>query len=165
MADRFFHRLAVAASLIFLVTMAIGCYEVLADKVFGAPTSWSYDVVIILHAFAFMVGGAYALHAGRHITISVLRERMTGRLAAVIDRLNLLLALVYLIPVGWFAFLQARRSIATGETSGHAWDGPMPQFVRAALVVGFALLIMRIVLHLIERRRLFAERAARPEGD
>lgn len=155
MFDRFFERLAIAASMLFLVTMAIGCYEVVADKVFGMPTSWSYDVTIILNAICFMIGGAYGLQQGRHITISVVRERMRGRLALVVDRLNLLIAAAYLIPVGWFSYIQARNSILSGETSGHAWDGPMPQIVRAAIFVGMALLILRVVMHFVERRPLF----------
>jgi TRAP-type mannitol/chloroaromatic compound transport system permease small subunit len=157
MLDRFFERLAVAASMLFLITMAIGCYEVIADKVFGKPTSWSYDLVIILNAICFMVGGAYGLQRGQHITISVVRERMRGRLAYIVDRLNLLIVAAYLIPVTWFSYVQAKNSIVSGETSGHAWDGPMPQIVRAAIFVGLALLILRVIMHFVERRPLFID--------
>ena len=163
MIDRFFGKLAVVTSLLFLVTMGIGCYEIVADKLFGAPTSWSFDVVVILNAICFMIGGACALQSGRHITISLLRERMRGRLEAVVDRLNMVIVLVYLLPVGWFAFKGAEKSIARGETSGHAWNGPMPQLVRAALFLGFALLAIRLVLLVLERRRLFNEEAPMSE--
>jgi TRAP-type mannitol/chloroaromatic compound transport system permease small subunit len=157
MLDRFFERIAVAASMLFLITMAIGCYEVVADKVFGMPTSWSYDLVIILNAICFMVGGAYGLQRGQHITISVVRERMRGRLAIIVDRLNLLIVAAYLIPVTWFSYIQAKNSIVSGESSGHGWDGPMPQFVRAAIFVGLALLILRVIMHFVERRPLFVD--------
>lgn len=164
MLDRFFERLAVAASMLFLVTMALGCYEVIADKVFSAPTSWTYDVVIILNAICFMMGGAYGLQQGRHITISVVREKIKGRLGAFLDRLNLLIVLAYLVPVGWFAVLQAKTSIANGETSGHAWDGPMPQIIRAAIAVGTVLLIVRAIMLFVERKPLFREDEL-PGGD
>lgn len=157
MIDRIFERLAVVTSLLFLVTMCVGCYEIIADKVFGAPTSWSFDIIVILNAVCFMIGGACALQSGRHITISLLRERMRGRLAAIVDRLNMIIVLVYLLPVGWFALKGAQQSISRGETSGHAWNGPMPQFVRSALFIGFALIAVRLILLFVQRRRLFNE--------
>lgn len=163
MIDRFFKRLAIATSLLFLVTMGIGCYEIIANKVFSAPTSWSFDLIIILNAVCFMIGGACALQSGRHITISLLRERMRGRLEAVVDRLNAAIILVYLLPVGWFALRGAGQSIARGETSGHAWNGPMPQFVRVTLFLGFALLAVRLILFLIQRRSVFNESDTPPK--
>lgn len=164
MLDRAFEKLAVAISFTFLITMALGCYEIIADKVFGAPTSWSYDVIIMLNAAGFLIGGAYALQTGRHITITVMRERLRGWLASVVDRLNTVIIAVYLACFSWFAFKQARNSIARGETSGHAWDGPMPQIVRALMVIGAVLLLLRVIIHLARRLPLFVNATAKPTG-
>lgn len=155
MIDRFYERLAVVMSLLILATMVLGLLELVLDKVFGAPTSWAYDAVIMLNAVCFMCGGAYALQQDRHITISILRARMRGLFATVVDRLNLALVGLFCFIFTWFAGIQALGAIAGGETSGHAWDGPMPQIIRATIFIGGVLLTLRVVMHFVQRRPLF----------
>ena len=48
--------------LIFAMT-----YEVLARKLFLAPTIWAYDISRFLYGALFMLGAAYALSKGVHI--------------------------------------------------------------------------------------------------
>lgn len=165
MIDRLFERLALVMGLFILATMVLGLLEIVLDKVAGAPTSWSYDVIIMLNAACFLVGGAYALQHGRHITISVLRERMRGRLATFVDRLNLAIVALFLLAFTWFAGVQAFGSIMRGETSGHAWDGPMPQIIRATIFLGGFLLLIRTIAQFIQRRPLFVNEEARPTED
>jgi TRAP-type mannitol/chloroaromatic compound transport system permease small subunit len=48
--------------LIFAMT-----YEVLARKLFHAPTIWAYDISRFLYGALFMLGAGYALSKGVHI--------------------------------------------------------------------------------------------------
>ena len=48
--------------LIFAMT-----YEVIARKLFLAPTIWAYDISRFLYGALFMLGAAYALSKGVHI--------------------------------------------------------------------------------------------------
>lgn len=165
MIDRFFDRLALGMSFLIIVTMVCGLIEIVLDKVFGAPTIWSYDLIIMLNAVCFLGGGAYALQRGRHITISLLRERMRGKLGVIVDRFNLAIISLFLLAFTWFAGVQALNAIATGETSGHAWDGPMPQIIRATIFFGGVLLLIRVIANFIQRRPLFVDEEPRSTGD
>ena len=49
--------------LIFAMT-----YEVLARKLFLAPTIWAYDISRFLYGALFMLGAGYALSKGVHIS-------------------------------------------------------------------------------------------------
>ena len=42
-------------------------YEVLARKLFNAPTMWAYDMSRFLYGALFMLGAGYALSKGVHI--------------------------------------------------------------------------------------------------
>ena len=42
-------------------------YEVLARKLFNAPTMWAYDMSRFLYGALFMLGAGYALSQGVHI--------------------------------------------------------------------------------------------------
>ena len=42
-------------------------YEVLARKLFTAPTMWAYDMSRFLYGALFMLGAGYALSKGVHI--------------------------------------------------------------------------------------------------
>ena len=47
-------------------------YEVLARKLFNAPTMWAYDMSRFLYGALFMLGAGYALSKGVHIRACLL---------------------------------------------------------------------------------------------
>jgi TRAP-type mannitol/chloroaromatic compound transport system permease small subunit len=55
------------------------------------------------------------------------------------------LAIVYLAAFGWFAFNMAWLSIQDWEVGGSAWAQPTPVVVKAAMVLGAALMIVQMI--------------------
>ena len=49
-------------------------YEVLARKLFTAPTMWAYDMSRFLYGALFMLGAGYALSKGVHIRADFLNR-------------------------------------------------------------------------------------------
>ena len=49
---------------------------------------------------------------------------------------GLVLGLIYLLGLGWFAGMQAFNSIQIVEMSGRAWNFPMPMVIRTAFFLG-----------------------------
>ncbi len=156
--DRVSKRLGQALSWLFLIAAVLTCYEVFMDAALRSPTIWVHDTTVMLVATCFLFGGAYAMQQDRHIRITFVYDAMGPRARWVCDVISLVLTLLYLLALGWFAGAQAFDSIRRVEMSGRAWDFPMPMVIRTALFLGTALLALQTVANLYALVR--ARRAA-----
>mgnify|MGYP001448467694 CR=1 FL=1 len=66
--------------LIFAMT-----YEVLARKLFLAPTIWAYDISRFLYGALFMLGAGYALSKGVHIRADFLYRNFKVKTQGIVD--------------------------------------------------------------------------------
>ena len=66
--------------LIFAMT-----YEVLARKLFLAPTIWAYDISRFLYGALFMLGAGYALSRGVHIRADFLYRNFKTKNQGLVD--------------------------------------------------------------------------------
>ena len=133
---------------VFLIGVALTAWEVMMRYVFNSPTIWVHDLVIALSALAFIFGGAYALQRAEHIRISSLYDRMPGLWRRTCDLLNALAVIGFMTGFGWAACRQAATAIALGETSGRAWDVPIPVVLKTALAAGVVLMILQAIVNL-----------------
>jgi C4-dicarboxylate transporter DctQ subunit len=147
--DRLTRALGDRLAWLFLVSAGLTCFEVLSDWAFRAPTIWVHDSTLMMSATCFLFGGAYALQRRDHIRITFLYDVLPRPVQRVCDLIGLVLALGYLLALGWFAGGQAFRSIMIVEMSGRAWDFPMPMVIRTALFLGVALLVLQTAAHLV----------------
>ena len=60
-------------------------YEVLARKLFLAPTIWAYDISRFLYGALFMLGAGYALSRGVHIRADFLYRNFKTKNQGLID--------------------------------------------------------------------------------
>src|SRR5262245_49218901 len=111
-------------SLLFLVAVALTCYEVLMRYAFNAPTIWVHDVVIAVSAVCFVFGGAVASGQRSHIQMASFTERVSPAWRRRLDLVCHGLAAVYLAMFLYGALLFAVPSVRLLETSGRAWDVP-----------------------------------------
>ena len=147
--DRLSRALGDRLAWLFLIAAALTCFEVLMDWVFRAPTIWVHDTTLMMSATCFLFGGAYALQRGEHIRITFLYDALPRRVRRVLDLIGMLLALVYLVALVWFAGRQSISSILIVEMSGRAWDFPMPMVIRTAFFLGTALLLLQTLAKLV----------------
>ncbi|MEM7024873.1 MAG: TRAP transporter small permease subunit [Pseudomonadota bacterium] len=141
--DRLSRQLGDRLSWLFLASAGLTCFEVFMDSVFSSPTIWVHDTTIMMSATCFLFGGAYALQRGDHIRITFVYEAMPAGAKRVCDLFGLVLALIYLLALGWFVTDQAIESVMLVERSGRAWDFPMPMVIRVAFFGGTMLLILQ----------------------
>ena len=133
---------------VFMIAVALTAWEVVMRYVFNRPTIWVHDLVIALSALAFVFGGAYSLQRNEHIRISSLYDRMSPAWRHVCDLLNALAIIVFMAGFGWAACRQALTAIELGETSGRAWDVPIPVVLKTALAAGVVLMILQAIVNL-----------------
>ena len=60
-------------------------YEVLARKLFNAPTMWAYDMSRFLYGALFMLGAGYALSKGVHIRADFLYRNFKVKTQGLVD--------------------------------------------------------------------------------
>jgi len=127
-----------------LPLLAAMVYEVVARKLFLAPTLWAYDISRMLSGAMFMLGAGYALMKGVHIRADFLYRGMSERAQATVDlALYLIFYFPSLILFFWVTKDYAWEALVRGETSmDTAW---MPKLwpVRMAMPIGSALLLIQ----------------------
>ena len=76
----FAHATRITIPLIFAMV-----YEVLARKLFNAPTMWAYDMSRFMYGALFMLGAGYALSKGVHIRADFLYRNFKTKNQGRID--------------------------------------------------------------------------------
>lgn len=156
--DRFALRLGNGLSWLFGVSVLITAYEVVMRYGLNSPTIWVHDLAIAMTAICFVFGGAYALAGRDHIRISSLYEQLPARWRDPIDVAATLAIMLFLAALTWATAHQAWRSILLRETSGRAWDVPVPPVAKSALALGVALMTLQAAVHVVQRVRAMRRR-------
>jgi len=151
--NRFSRWLGEQCSIVYLVSMLIITYEVFARYVFNAPSIWVHESVSALSAIGFLIGGLYALERREHIAITFVYGVLPLKIRRALDVFTTIIAIAYLVGLGYAAFLIALRSWEVGETSGSAWNQPTPVLIKTVLVVAVSLMIVHQLGQLIRTLR------------
>lgn len=149
--DRLARRLGESLCWLFAVAVVLTAVEVFMRYVANSPTIWVHDTVILLTAICFVVGGAYALERRSHIQITSVYGLLPARARGFLDVLIALAAAFFLGGLAYAATLQSVEALGlTGgrlETSGRAWDVPIPAVLKTVLALGVLLMTAQSLLH------------------
>ena len=132
--------------LIFAMT-----YEVLARKLFLAPTIWAYDISRFLYGALFMLGAAYALSKGVHIRADFLYRNFKTKNQGKID---FWLYLLFYFP-GLLVFLYMTigfvgESIQRGEKGMDTTWMPYMWPIKSCLLIGIIFLLIQGISELFK---------------
>jgi len=141
--------------------MLISVYEVIARYVFDSPTAWVHETAIFLVAAIFALGGPYALAKNRHIQIRLLGDMLSPNKRYWLNLLNILLGIGFCISIGYASYVLAFNATHTPtgiwrlQTSGSAWNSPLPAFTKVIILISVVLMALQLILrfgHLINRK-------------
>ena len=125
--------------LIFAMT-----YEVLARKLFLAPTIWAYDISRFLYGALFMLGAGYALSKGVHIRADFLYRNFKIKNQGLIDFwLYLLFYFPGLIVFFYMTFGFVLESIQRGERGMDTTWMPYMWPIKTCLLIGIIFLLIQ----------------------
>jgi len=145
--DRVAKRLGEALAWLFAISVAIVVFEVVARYLFGAPTIWAHESIIALSAIAFIFGGAYAFQRREHIRITALYQLCGARWRRVFDLVAAVIAIFYLGVLVYAGGLLALKAWQSMETSGSAWNQPIPVLLKTCLVLGALLMGLQALVY------------------
>ena len=125
--------------LIFAMT-----YEVLARKLFLAPTIWAYDISRFLYGALFMLGAGYALSKGVHIRADFLYRNFKIKNQGLIDFwLYLLFYFPGLIVFFYMTFGFVVESIQRGDRGMDTTWMPYMWPIKTCLLIGIIFLLIQ----------------------
>ena len=125
--------------LIFAMT-----YDVLARKLFLAPTIWAYDISRFLYGALFMLGAGYALSRGVHIRADFLYRNFKIKNQGLIDFwLYLLFYFPGLIVFFYMTFGFVVESIQRGERGMDTTWMPYMWPIKTCLLIGIIFLLIQ----------------------
>ena len=125
--------------LIFAMT-----YEVLARKLFLAPTIWAYDISRFLYGALYMLGAGYALSRGVHIRADFLYRNFKIKNQGLIDFwLYLLFYFPGLIVFFYMTFGFVVESIQRGERGMDTTWMPYMWPIKTCLLIGIIFLLIQ----------------------
>ena len=126
-------------------------YEVLARKLFLAPTMWAYDMSRFFYGALFMLGAGYALSKGVHIRADFLYRNFKVKTQGLIDFwLYLLFYFPGLLAFFYMTTIFVMESIQRGERGMDTAWMPYMWPIKACLWFGILFLLVQGVSELFK---------------
>jgi TRAP-type mannitol/chloroaromatic compound transport system permease small subunit len=126
-------------------------YEVLARKLFLAPTMWAYDMSRFFYGALFMLGAGYALSKGVHIRADFLYRNFKVKTQGLIDFwLYLLFYFPGLLAFFYMTTIFVVESIQRGEKGMDTAWMPYMWPIKACLWFGILFLLVQGVSELFK---------------
>lgn len=139
---------AAVSGLAILLTAFMICYEIIARSVFGSPTVWVMEISTYFLIFAGFLGMAYTMRKNGHICVDFLYARFSRNVRRVLDIFTSSLSLFAMYVCVTESTNYMLMSYDMGIVSPSLLRVPLwiPQ---TAMVVGFTLLFLEILNHLL----------------
>ena len=142
---------ALSPAFLLVPVMVAMVYEVVARKLFLAPTLWAYETSRMFAGAFFMLGAGYALMRGVHIRADFLYRNWSPRTQALVDAL---LYLAFYFPAMLFFFwISSEYTIKSWINWERSMDTTMMAPLapaRTAMPVGAFFLILQGISELLK---------------
>lgn len=130
--------------------VAVMIYEVVARRVFSAPTIWAIDITYMTNGTLFLIGGAYTLQNNAHVRIDFLSARLPVRAQHFV---NLAFYLGVFIPLLWLTshatVLKAHKAYVRGTLENMSTWEPVVWPFLTGIALGVVGLFLQVVIESI----------------
>ena len=151
---------------LYLAAVAITAYEVVARYLFNAPTTWGFELTILLCAICYLLSGGFVTLQRRHVAITALYDLMPAAVRWWLDVFAMLVGIIAMSLLVWAAWRPGIKAITLVERTGSAWNSPSPAIIKPLIAVGAALIVLQLLAqlwrHFRRRGRPVARRRAGP---
>lgn len=152
--DRFNARFGDTIAWVYVLVFAITAYDVIMRYVFRSPTAWGAEIVIALCGMHYVMSGAMALQRGDHVRIDVIYNLLPPALKRVANVVADLIIIAVVAVLVWYGSAQAAPAIRDWETTGTAWNSPVPVFMKLAIPLAGALMLLQTLASLARNVRV-----------
>jgi TRAP-type C4-dicarboxylate transport system permease small subunit len=162
MIDRLNRLLGERLCYLYLAAVAFTAYEVVMRYLFNAPTTWAFELTILLCAICYLLSGGFVTQQHKQIAITALYDLMPPRVRWWLDLLAMTTGIVAMGLLVWAAWRPAVQAVRIVERTGSAWDSPSPAIIKPLIAVGAALIVLQLVAQLY--RHLTGRPSPQPTG-
>ena len=135
-------------SFFIFILAAIVCYEIVARYVFSRPTLWCHELSAMIFGTFAVIGGAYTLKSGGHVSMDLLLLNLPVRARAAVEILASFAAFAFLSVLLWKGGETALNSVKTLEHASTLWAPPIWPF-KLMLPLGAFLFLLQLFAKLI----------------
>ena len=127
MISRLISRLVNGAGLLagtlIIPALALILFEVIARFVFDNPTDWSSVIVQYLFGGIFLLGGAYTLRSGGHVSVDILTSRLNknSRAYRALYAFASILIIGFSLLLAWLSGSALFEAVRYGERLEGTW--------------------------------------------
>lgn len=146
--DRISRFLGLSVAQFYIVCAFVTLWEVVARYVFDAPTSWAFEVVMVLCATAWMLSVGYVTSHNRHIGITVFYLMAGNDTRWWLDLFGMVVGVFALYMLASDTLVRALESIDIVERYGSAFNSPQPMMLKTALIGGAILYLAQLLTNL-----------------
>ena len=149
--DKFSKRVGYVVCWITMPLIIGMVYEVLARKLFLAPTIWAYDMSRFLYGALFMLGAGYALSKGVHIRADFLYRNFKVKTQGIVDFwLYLLFYFPGLLVFFYMTVGFVQESIMRSERGMDTAWMPYMWPIKMCLLVGIIFLLIQGISEILK---------------
>ena len=146
--DRISRFLGLSVGQFYIFCAFVTLWEVVARYVFDAPTSWAFEVVMVLCATAWMLSVGYVTSHRRHIGITVFYLMAGDDTRWWLDLFGMVVGVFALYMLATDTLVRALESIDIVERYGSAFNSPQPMMLKTALIAGAVLYLAQLLTNL-----------------
>lgn len=148
--DKISERTGAFSAWIVIPLMILVLIEVFQRRALNTPTKWGYDVLWMLFAAQYLLGGAFTMLRGGHIRIDIVYGMLSEKAKLIFDTINIL---VIIFPpavlLTYAGIIFAADAWSFGEKlSTTNWFFPAGPS-KTLIPIGFFLLALQCVAELI----------------
>ena len=145
------------ASAIYFVVFVVMIYDVTVRYIWHKPTIWALEFVIMVVGIHYVISGAHAIKNNTHVRIDVIYNILPIRVRRWMDVMAHVMAIIYLLIIVYYGFEQAVPAVEMGERSGGGWNSLAPTYMKIAIPVGAALMVLQSLVSLIDSVKVIAD--------
>ena len=134
---------------LYLVAVAITAYEVVMRYLFNAPTTWAFELTILLCAICYLLSGGFVTAQRKHIAITSVYDMMPARVRWWLDLLAMLTGILAMGLLVWAAWRPALQAVRIVERTGSAWNSPSPAIIKPLIAIGALLIVLQLLVQLL----------------
>lgn len=134
---------------LYLAAVAITAYEVVMRYLLSAPTSWAFELTILLCAICYLLSGGFVTAQRKHIAITALYDLMPARIRWWLDFLAMLTGILAMGLLVWAAWRPALQAVRIVERTGSAWNSPSPAIIKPLIAIGAGLIVLQLLVQLL----------------
>ncbi|MCJ7873316.1 TRAP transporter small permease [Phaeobacter sp. J2-8] len=133
----------------YLAAVSLSLYEVFMRYVFGAPTSWTSEMIMVLVATAWMLCVGAVTQQRRHITVTTMEILVGEKLWGRMKKLAIVLSMIGVAGLFIMLWGPMVKVLKAPQTTGSAFDPYTPTYVKTMLVVSAALYFLQLLANLL----------------